>query len=130
MSQDPSHPALARAQAAFSLTRGGLTPVLGFALATALALVGGCASSPNDPSGSISITVKPGDTGTCATSPCQVSLQMPPGSGSYEVTGNQVKIGTYPAGQTVNLGNYWNTQRFDIVGANVPATYVYIPRQL
>lgn len=94
-----------------------------------LLLVGGCASSPNDPSGSISITVKPGDTGTCATSPCQVSLQMPPGSGSYEVTGNQVKIGTYPAGQTVNLGSYWNTQRFDIVGANVPATYVYIPRQ-
>jgi hypothetical protein len=95
-----------------------------------LLLVGGCASSPNDPSGSISITVKPGDTGTCATSPCQVSLQMPPGSGSYEVTGNQVKIGTYPAGQTVNLGSYWNTQRFDIVGANVPPTYVYIPRQL
>ncbi|MCO5760630.1 MAG: hypothetical protein EP309_09765 [Gammaproteobacteria bacterium] len=99
------------------------------ALSAFLLLVGGCASSPNDPSGSISITVKPGDTGTCATSPCQVSLQMPPGSGSYEVTGNQVKIGTYPAGQTVNLGSYWNTQRFDIVGANVPATYVYIPRQ-
>ena len=104
--------------------------VLVLALATTLSLIGGCASSPNDPSGSISINVKPGDTGTCATSPCQVSLQMPPGSGSNEVTANQVKVGTYPAGQTVNLGNYWNTQRLDIVGANVPPTYVYIPRQL
>ena len=130
MPKEPSHPSLARAPAASAPIGWGQVLVLGLALATTLALLGGCASSPNDPSGSISITVKPGDTGTCATSPCQVSLQMPPGSGSYEVTGNQVKIGTYPAGQTVNLGNYWNTQRIDVVGANVPPAYVYIPRQL
>jgi hypothetical protein len=97
-------------------------------LLTALAL-GGCASSANYPTGVISITVKPGDTGTCESAPCQVKLVMPPGSGSYEVTGNEVRVGTYPAGQTVNLGGYWESQKFDIVGANVAPVYVYVPRQ-
>ena len=89
-----------------------------------------CASSPNDPTGAIAITVKPGDTGTCDTSPCQVSLVMPPGTGTYEVTGNEVRIGDYPAGQTVNLGGYFSSQAFKIVGANVPPAYVYIPQDL
>jgi len=95
-------------------------------LLVALAL-GGCASSANFPTGAISITLKPGDTGTCITAPCQVSLEMPPGQGSYEVTGNQIRVGTYPAGQTVNLGGYYDSQRFDIVGAHVAPAYVYIP---
>ena len=93
-------------------------------------MLAGCASSPNDPTGAIAITVKPGDTGTCDTSPCQVSLVMPPGSGSYEVRGNQVKVGSYPAGKTVNLGSFWDTQRFDIIGAKVPPVYVYIPKKI
>jgi len=86
-------------------------------LLTALAL-GGCASSAT---GVISITVKPGDTGTCESAPCQVKLVMPPGTGSYEVTGNEVRVGTYPAGQTVNLGGYWDSK--------VAPVYVYVPRQ-
>ena len=32
-------------------------------------LLAACASSPNDPTGAIAVTVKPGDTGTCDTSP-------------------------------------------------------------
>jgi hypothetical protein len=97
-------------------------------LLAALAL-GGCASSANFPTGVISITVKPGDTGTCESAPCQVNLVMPPGTGSYEVTGNEVRVGTYPAGQTVNLGGYWDSQKFEIVGAKVAPVYVYVPRQ-
>jgi len=85
-----------------------------------------CASSPNDPTGVISITVKPGDTGTCESSPCQVNLIMPPGQGNFEVTGNEVRVGSFPAGQTVNLGGYWQSQKFAIVGAGVPPAYVYI----
>ena len=97
-------------------------------LAPALAAIalGACASSPNDPTGVISITVKPGDTGTCESTPCQVSLIMPPGNGSFVVTGNQVKVGTFPAGQTVNLGGYWQSQKFAIVGAGVKPAYVYV----
>ena len=98
------------------------------ALLAALAL-GGCGSSPNYPTGTIAITVKPGDTGTCITAPCQVSLLMPPGQGSYEVTGNEVRVGTYPAGRTVNLGGYYESQKFVIVGANVEPIYVYVPNQ-
>jgi hypothetical protein len=86
-----------------------------------------CSGFANQPTGVISITVKPGDTGTCESAPCQVKLVMPPGKGSYEVTGNEVRVGTFPAGQTVNLGGYWSSQKFAIVGAGVPPVYVYIP---
>ena len=53
-----------------------------------------------------------------------------PGKGSFEVTGNEVKVGTFPAGQTVNLGGYWSSQKFAIVGAGVPPVYVYIPSDM
>jgi hypothetical protein len=46
------------------------------------------------------------------------------------VTGNEVRIGSYPAGQTVNLGQYFSSQAFKIVGANVRPAYVYIPQDL
>lgn len=99
----------------------------------AVALLGlciaACGSTAKDPTGAIAVTVKPGDTGTCDTSPCQVSLVMPAGTGSLEVTANQVRVGSFPAGQTVNLGEYFSSQAFRIPGANVPPAYVYIPQQ-
>jgi len=95
--------------------------------ASVAAAIGGCAGGvQEDPSGANAVTVKPGQTANCATSPCAVSLVMPAGSGSYEVTGNEVTIGTYPAGETVNLGNYYQSQAFAIKGADVPKAYVYI----
>ena len=94
---------------------------------TAVATISGCAGGiQEDPSGANAVTVKPGQTANCATSPCAISLVMPAGSGSYEVTGNSVKIGTYPAGETVNLGNYFKSQALAIEGADVPKAYVYI----
>lgn len=100
------------------------------ALLATLALAG-CGGTPSkDPTGVIDITIKPGDTGDCESTPCQVKLVMPPGKGSFEVTGNEIRIGTYPAGQTVNLGNFWQSQKFTIVGAGVPAAYVYIPTEM
>jgi hypothetical protein len=94
---------------------------------TAVAVIGGCAGGiQEDPSGANAVTVKPGETANCATSPCAISLVMPAGSGSYEVTGNSVTIGTYPAGQTVNLGNYYQSQALAVEGADVPKAYVYI----
>ena len=94
-------------------------------------ILAGCGGPPSkDPTGVIDITIKPGDTGDCESTPCQVKLVMPPGKGSFEVTGNEIRIGTYPAGQTVNLGNFWRSQKFTIVGAGVPPAYVYIPADL
>ena len=118
MTTTMSHPGRATRVGAGALT----------SLLAALAL-GGCASSADFPTGAIAITLKPGDTGSCITAPCQVSLVMPPGQGSYEVTGNQVRVGTYPAGQTVNLGGYYESQKFVIVGAKVAPAYVYVPNQ-
>lgn len=91
------------------------------------ALLGGCAAPGNSVQGFDQVTLAPGDTGTCISSPCQVLLKMPPGSGTFEVTANQVRVGTYAAGQVVSLGSFWQSQAFEIQGANVPKAYAYIP---
>ena len=102
---------------------GWLIPMLALSVLTA------CASSGDHVSGAMQVTIKPGDTANCDTSPCQVSFQMPPGSGTYEVTGNETKIGDFPAGETVSLGNLWKSNAIKVVGADVPTAYVYIPSQ-
>jgi hypothetical protein len=104
-------------------------PSLAFAfLAASVVAIGGCASTGNNNiTGFDSITLAPGDTGTCNSSPCQVYLKIPKGSDSYEVTGNEVKVGVYPSGQTAFLGSFWNSQAFQIQGSNLPRAYAYIP---
>jgi hypothetical protein len=106
-------------------------PRNGLWLVSALALSGltACASSGDQVSGVMQVTIKPGDTANCDSSPCQVSFQMPPGSGTYEVTGNEIKIGDFPAGETVSLGSLWSSNAIKVVGANVPTAYVYVPSQ-
>lgn len=97
-------------------------------------LAGGLLSACNS-TGDNSITgfdrldLAPGDTGNCDSSPCQVYLKMPAGSGNYEVTANEVRVGTFPAGQTAFLGSFWESQAFAIKGMNVPKAYAYIPAQ-
>lgn len=54
-------------------------------------------------------------------------LQIPAGTGSFEVTGNETKIGLYPAGQNADLGSFWQRQAFQIKGMDVPKAYAYIP---
>jgi hypothetical protein len=99
-------------------------------LLCAAGLLSGCASTGNNNiTGFDRLTLSPGDTGQCESSPCQVYLKIPAGSGSYEVTGNEVRVGTYPAGQTAFLGSFWNSQAFQIRGMDVPKAYAYIPGQ-
>lgn len=94
-------------------------------------LLSGCSSTDdNNITGFDRLTLSPGDTGQCESSPCQVYLKIPAGSGSYEVTGNQVRVGTYPAGQTAFLGSFFNSQAFQIQGMDVPKAYAYIPADL
>lgn len=111
------HPRAPRARASLA------APLL---LAT---LILGCASSGKDVTGFDSVTLAPGDTGNCDSSPCQVYLKIPPGTGSYEVTANEVRVGSFPAGQTAFLGSFWQSQGFIIRGMNVPQAYAYIPAQ-
>jgi len=113
----------------FQNLRATMRHVLWLISALALSVLTACASSGDQVSGAMQVTIKPGDTASCDSSPCQVSLQMPPGSGNYEVTGNETKIGDFPAGETVSLGSLWESNAIKVVGANVPAAYVYIPSQ-
>jgi hypothetical protein len=98
-------------------------------LAGVAVMLSACASTGTDVQGFDQVTLAPGDTGNCTSSPCQVSLQIPAGQGSYVVTANEVKVGTYPAGQTANLGGFWQSQAFQIQGMNVPKAYAYIPNK-
>ena len=43
-----------------------------------------------------------------------------PRSGSDQVTGNSVTIGTFPAGETVNIGSYFKSQALEVIGADAP----------
>lgn len=104
-----------------------------FAAATLLTplflAVSACTSTGEHKTAFDQLTLSPGDTGTCQSSPCRVSLQIPAGSGSYEVTGNETKVGVYPAGRTADLGSFYQSQAFEITGMNVPKAYAYIPNQ-
>ena len=101
----------------------------GVAFAAAIALLSACASTEKSVSGFDQLNLAPGVTGQCDSSPCRVFLQIPPGTGNYVVTGNQITLGTYPAGQNAELGSFWNSQAIEIKGMNVPKAYAYIPNQ-
>ena len=98
-------------------------------LTAAIGLLSACASTGNNVGGFDELHLAPGDTGTCDSSPCQVFLQIPAGTGSYEVTGNGLKVGTYPAGKEAGLGSFWETQVFQIRGMDVPDTHAFIPQE-
>lgn len=102
-------------------------PARALAAGMAAVLLLGCSGVRVGPSGALSVTVAPGETGTCAISPCEIFLEMPPGDGDYQVRGNNVDFGRYPAGKTVSLGNFYEPQAIQIVGAGVPKAYVYLP---
>lgn len=91
-------------------------------------LLAGCASTGKQVQGWDEVTLAPGDTGHCNSRPCRVYFQMPPGSGTFEVTGNETSLGRYAAGQTAFLGSFWGSMGIEVKGMNLPQTYLYIPR--
>jgi hypothetical protein len=91
------------------------------------ALPWGSALADDNISGFDQITLAPGDTGRCDSSPCTVYLKMPEGEGTYEVmSSGDGSVGEYPAGKTVKLGSFWSSQAFTIKGMDVPKAYAYI----
>ena len=97
--------------------------------ASILLLLAGCSSVNEGKSGFFQVTVKPGQTANCDSTPCKIMLEMPAGSGTFEVTGNQVKLGDYPAGQTVEVGSFWTPQAINIKGTDAPTAHVYMPSE-
>lgn len=92
-----------------------------------LPLLVACISTGRQVSDWGEITLAPGDTGTCLSNPCRVFFEMPPGKGNYLVTANQVKVGEFPAGKTVMLGSFFESNAIKLPGTDVPNTYVYVP---
>lgn len=106
------------------LSKAGTLPAFSLSI---LMLLGGCASTPNEETGFDKVTVKPGQTASCETRPCKIMFEVPAGSGTVEVTGNQTRLGDYPAGQTSEVGSFWQSQEIEIKGSDLPAAYVNIP---
>jgi hypothetical protein len=99
----------------------------GACFALVASLLAACASTGQHVTGWGQITLGPGDTGTCQSNPCQVFFRMPKGSGTYKVTGNAVTYGVYPAGKTVTLGSFFNSNSIKVPDAGVPPAHVYVP---
>ena len=73
------------------------------------------------------VTLRPGSTADCIGSPCDAYFEMPAGTGTYEVTGNKVKLGEYPAGKKVYLGNFYaGATVINVVGSDVAPAYLYV----
>jgi hypothetical protein len=89
----------------------------------------GCQSTGRHVSAWGEITLAPGDTGTCTSNPCRVFFEMPPGDGNYRVDAGpgQIRIGEFPAGETVSLGSFFESGSIKLPGANVPPAYIYVP---
>lgn len=109
-----------------AMAAGGLGLIVSV---SAVGLLSACASAGKEVQGFDQVTLAPGETGNCLSSPCRVLLKIPAGTGAYEVTGNEIKVGTYPGGQTADLGSFWQSQAIQIKGMNVPKAYAYIPNQ-
>lgn len=100
---------------------------LPYLLGGVLTLVG-CATTGTFVSDWGEITLAPGVTGTCQSNPCRVFFEMPPGDGSYELRGDAFLIGEYPAGETVMIGSFFESNVIKVVGADVPKAYIYVPQ--
>jgi len=70
-------------------------------------LLAGCAGQPSGGSDFGQVNLAPGKTAACYTDPCTILFAMPPGAGSYVVRANNQLVGTYPAGQVANLGDFF-----------------------
>ena len=84
------------------------TPVLLAGLLLGPALLVGCAGQPDGGSSDFGqVSLAPGKSVLCYSDPCAVLFALPAGAGSYVVRANNQRVGTYPAGQVANLGEFF-----------------------
>ena len=50
-----------------------------------------------------------------------------PGEGPYELRGSAFPIGEYPAGQTAMIGSFFESSVIEVVGTDLPKTYLTVP---
>ena len=77
------------------------------------------------------VTLCPGASAVCAIEPCTALFQMPPGEGEYQVTSNNIDLGTFPAGQTVYLGAFWGGPHYiEVQGSDAPAAHFWVSKDM
>ena len=82
--------------------------VMAASLLVGAALLVGCAGQPSGGGSDFGqVNLAPGKTAACYTDPCTILFAMPSGKGSYVVRANNQLVGTYPAGQVANLGDFF-----------------------
>ncbi|NBC48915.1 MAG: hypothetical protein GVY22_13195 [Gammaproteobacteria bacterium] len=96
-------------------------------LSLSLVLLTGCVTTGQHVTDWGEITLAPGDTGVCHSNPCRVFFEMPPGQETYRLRGTAFPIGEYPAGKTAMIGSFFESSVIQVVGADVPKTYIYVP---
>lgn len=115
-----------------TLALQALLPRRSIALAMLIgpALLAGCAGQPGQQGSDFDqVNLAPGGTASCYSDPCAVMFAMPPGKGSYTVRANNQVVGTYPAGQVANLGNFFRENSpftFTIDGTDAKPAIFYI----
>jgi hypothetical protein len=69
------------------------------------------------------VTVRPGSSVVCASSPCTVYFETPAGSGTHNILQNgTVKAGVAIGGQRVLLGQYFaHSVEFHVEGTDLPS---------
>lgn len=77
------------------------------------------------------VELAPGKSETCIGTPCTVTFVMPEGTGTYEVVEGApdgTKVGDYPAGETVNLGDFYSDTTFYVKGGDFKPAHLWIGR--
>ena len=74
------------------------------------------------------VTVRPGSSVVCASSPCTVYFETPAGSGTHNILQNgTVKAGVAIGGQRVALGQYFtHSVVFHVEGTDLPAAHLSV----
>ena len=78
--------------------------------------------------GYLSVSVRPGQGGSCGGTPCRIYYRTPESDGEVKVVVNNFVVGTFPGGRVVDLGDYSETSvRISAPGTGAPVTYVNMP---
>jgi hypothetical protein len=94
----------------------------------ALAAVSSGSIADNSPNTFFEVTVRPGSSVVCASSPCTVYFEAPAGSGTHNILQDGTVIaGVAIGGQRVALGQYTNhSVVFRVEGTDLPPAYLSV----
>ncbi len=107
-------------------------------LLSLLSLLSGCTTTTPVPQvvqgqtptddGFLTVVLGPGAGRSCAGSPCSVYYRTPQAGGEVEIIANNFSLGSFPAGKVVSLGQFNDTVRITVRGADAAPAFVNIPR--